>query len=135
MRVAVYVTEGYTARAQGTVWLAELVPVAVLGVAGGLLGAAFTAGSQLLCTWRRDFVAPQGPSAHLVEAALVSLFTSVISFVTPLGFGCTPCPKHLTDCPRSVAHPAGNFVGFGCERRAPTHPSNNTTRIIICLLM
>lgn len=32
---------------------------AVLGVAGGLLGSAFTAGSELLVAWRRDFIAPQ----------------------------------------------------------------------------
>ena len=110
---------------QGSVYLAELVPMAVLGVAGGIIGASFTAGSELLCFWRRDFVAPLGPSVRVLEALIVSVFTSAVSFVTPLAFGCTPCPKHLSDCPRSVAHPAGNFVGFGCER--PGHYNDLAT--------
>lgn len=46
---------------------------------------------------------PQGPSVQIVEAALISLFTSLVSFSTPLFFGCTPCPKHLSDCPRRRA--------------------------------
>lgn len=117
----------------------------------------------------------QGPSVQILEAAVVSLFTSLVSFSTPLAFGCTPCPKHLSDCPRrraiivlcyavvllccccafvfavlcrgvvwcegrlfilsvfcvvlrsscSPQHPAGNFLGFGCDRCARRNAPEN----------
>ena len=103
----------------------ELLPIALLAVSGGLLGAAFNAASEILCTWRRDVLAEKAPLAQVAEAALLSLCTSLVCFCVPLAFECTPCPRHLGDCPRSAEHPTGNFVGFGCA--SPSHYNDLAT--------
>jgi len=92
----------------------ELLPMACLAVLGGLLGAAFNAASEILCTWRRDVLARRSPLAQVSEAVLLAAVTSAVCFFVPLAFACSPCPRHLGDCPRSATHPTGNFVGFGC---------------------
>ena len=99
---------------QEQVLLLELIPMAALAVVGGLLGAAFNAASEVLCTWRRDVVAEKGAMAQVAEASALAFATSCVCFAVPLAFECSPCPRHLGDCPRSAAHPTGNFVGFGC---------------------
>lgn len=101
---------------QDAVALWELLPMAALAVFGGLAGAAFGAASTLLVTWRRDVVAPRGPAAQLCEAAALSLLTSALCFCVPLAFACSPCPRHLGDCPRGDDHPGVNFVAWGCAQ-------------------
>jgi chloride channel 7 len=103
----------------------ELLPMACLAVVGGLLGAAFNAASEILCTWRRDVLARRSPLAQVGEAVLLATITSAVCFFVPLAFACSPCPRHLGDCPRSAAHPTGNFVGFGCA--APGHYNDLAT--------
>jgi chloride channel 7 len=110
---------------QEQVLLLELLPMAGLAIVGGLLGAAFNAASEVLCTWRRDVIAEKGPRAQICEAALLAFATSCVCFAVPLAFECSPCPRHLGDCPRSAAHPTGNFVGFGCA--APGHYNDLAT--------
>jgi chloride channel 7 len=110
---------------QEQVLLLELLPMAALAVVGGLLGAAFNAASEVLCTWRRDVIAEKGAMAQVCEAAALAFATSCVCFAVPLAFECSPCPRHLGDCPRSAAHPTGNFVGFGCA--APGHYNDLAT--------
>jgi chloride channel 7 len=110
---------------QEQVLLLELIPMAALAIIGGLLGAAFNAASEVLCTWRRDCVAEKGALVQIGEAALLAAATSCVCFAVPLAFECSPCPRHLGDCPRSAQHPTGNFVGFGCV--APGHYNDLAT--------
>ena len=110
---------------QETVLMIELLPIVCLAILGGLLGAAFNAASEVLCTWRRDVVSERGPMAQIAEAAIVAALSSCACFAVPLAFECSPCPRHLGDCPRSAAHPTGNFVAFGCA--APGHYNDLAT--------
>lgn len=110
---------------QEEVRLVELLPMVLLAASGGVLGATFTAASQVLCTWRRDVFGTRRPLAQVAEAAALALLTSVVCFALPLAVRCTPCPRHLGDCPRSAAHPTGNFVGFGCSQ--PGHYNDLAT--------
>ena len=103
----------------------ELLPMACLAVVGGLLGAAFNSASEILCTWRRDVLHRRSPLAQVMEAALLALVTSAVCFFVPFAFECSPCPRHLGDCPRSATHPTGNFVGFGCAQ--PGHYNDLAT--------
>ncbi|OAE18083.1 hypothetical protein AXG93_2899s1120 [Marchantia polymorpha subsp. ruderalis] len=70
----------------------ELVPMAMLGVVGGLLGALFNQLTLILSKWRRNVLHKRGAKTKIVEAVLVSLLTSVLSFGLPLLTKCTPCP-------------------------------------------
>jgi len=110
---------------QEEIRIVELLPMLFLAVSGGVLGATFTAASQVLCTWRRDVFGTRRPLAQVAEAALLALLTSVVCFALPLAVRCTPCPRHLGDCPRSAEHPTGNFVGFGCSQ--PGHYNDLAT--------
>ena len=103
---------------QEDVRLVELLPICLLATTGGVLGAAFTGASEILCTWRRD-VLGRRPLVQVGEACALALLTSIVCFFMPLAVQCTPCPRHLGDCPRSTEHPTGNFLPFGC-----THPSH-----------
>ncbi|KAG6553541.1 hypothetical protein Mapa_004454 [Marchantia paleacea] len=96
----------------------ELVPMAMLGVVGGLLGALFNQLTLILSKWRRNVLHKRGAKTKIVEAVLVSLLTSVLSFGLPLLTKCTPCPdpEKYPDivCPRPSKH-YGNHVNFHCS--------------------
>ena len=109
---------------QEDVRLVELLPIALLATTGGVLGAAFTGASEILCTWRRD-VLGRRPLVQVGEACALALLTSVVCFFMPLAVQCTPCPRHLGDCPRSAEHPTGNFLPFGCT--SPNHYNDLAT--------
>lgn len=94
----------------------ELLPVSVLGITGGLLGALFNHISEALCTWRGRTLAKRRPSARVVEALLVAALTSIISFCVPLLVSCRACPADAgAECPRPADEAAGNFVGYNCR--------------------
>lgn len=114
---------------QDAVALWELLPMAALAVFGGCVGAAFAAASDLCVTWRRDVVAPRGKAAQVAEAAILSLITSGVCFWVPLAFACSPCPRHLGDCPRGDEHPNSNFVAWGCA--APGQYNDLATLLLV----
>lgn len=97
----------------------ELLPMAVIGVIGGLLGALFNQLTFHIANWRRNFLHKKGNRVKIYEACLVSLITSLISFGLPLLRKCTPCPeydpKSGIECPRAPGM-YGNYVNFYCSK-------------------
>lgn len=98
---------------------AELLPMAIIGVIGGLLGALFNQLTLYITTWRRNHLHKKGNRVKIIEACLVSLLTSVISFGLPLLRKCSPCPEpdpaSGIECPRPPGM-YGNYVNFFCSK-------------------
>ncbi|EXC17565.1 Chloride channel protein CLC-d [Morus notabilis] len=82
----------------------ELLPMAVIGVIGGLLGALFNQLTFYIANWRRNFLHKKGNRVKIYEACIVSVITSLISFGLPLLRKCTPCPgsdhESGIECPK-----------------------------------
>ncbi|KAF5752283.1 chloride channel protein CLC-d [Tripterygium wilfordii] len=97
----------------------ELLPMAVIGVIGGLLGALFNQLTLYITYWRRNFLHKKGNRVKIIEACLISLITSIISFGLPLLRKCSPCPESdpdsSIDCPRPPGM-YGNYVNFYCGK-------------------
>ncbi|KAL1536071.1 chloride channel protein CLC-d-like isoform X2 [Salvia divinorum] len=96
----------------------ELLPMAVIGVIGGLLGALFNQLTFHIAYWRRNYLHKRGNRVKVIEACIVSLITSLISFGLPLFRKCTPCPEADAnsgiECPRRPGM-YGNYVNFYCS--------------------
>ncbi|KAK4478078.1 hypothetical protein RD792_017343 [Penstemon davidsonii] len=96
----------------------ELLPMAVIGVIGGLLGALFNQLTLYITHWRRNHLHKRGNRVKVIEVCIVSIITSVISFGLPLFKKCTPCPEADAisgiDCPRPPGM-YGNYVNFYCS--------------------
>ncbi|KAG1653076.1 hypothetical protein FOA52_007509 [Chlamydomonas sp. UWO 241] len=96
----------------------ELVPMLLLGVVGGLLGSSFVVLGAKLGEYRKRMWARYGVRGMIIEALLVSLLTSVVSFSLPLMVTCQPCPPDAAGlCPRMDNSHSGNFVSFGCASK------------------
>ncbi|XP_047334028.1 chloride channel protein CLC-d-like [Impatiens glandulifera] len=97
----------------------ELLPMAVIGVIGGLLGALFNQLTLYMTSWRRNSLHKKGNRVKIIEVCLISLITSAISFGLPLFRKCTPCPDSDSDsgieCPRPPGM-YGNYVNFYCGK-------------------
>ncbi|KAH6768544.1 chloride channel D [Perilla frutescens var. frutescens] len=95
----------------------ELLPMAVIGVIGGLLGALFNQLTFHIAYWRRNYLHKRGNRVKVIEVCIVSVITSVISFGLPLFRKCTPCPEADAnsgiECPRRPGM-YGNYVNFYC---------------------
>ncbi|KAL3641995.1 hypothetical protein CASFOL_012810 [Castilleja foliolosa] len=95
----------------------ELLPMAVIGVIGGLLGALFNQLTFYIAYWRRNYLHKRGNRVKVIEVCIVSVITSVISFGLPLFRKCTPCPdadaNSGIECPRRPGM-YGNYVNFYC---------------------
>ncbi|KAG6393136.1 hypothetical protein SASPL_147371 [Salvia splendens] len=91
----------------------ELLPMAVIGVIGGLLGALFNQLTFHIAYWRRNYLHKRGNRVKVIEACIVSLITSLISFGLPIFRKCTPCPEADAnsgiECPRRPGM-YGNYV-------------------------
>ncbi|KAL2530482.1 Chloride channel protein CLC-d [Forsythia ovata] len=98
----------------------ELLPMAVIGVIGGLLGALFNQLTLYLTHWRRNYLHKKGNRVKMIEVCIVSVITSVISFGLPLFRQCTPCPEADSnsgiECPRPPGM-YGNYVNFYCSNK------------------
>ncbi|KAG6420135.1 hypothetical protein SASPL_116654 [Salvia splendens] len=95
----------------------ELLPMAVIGVIGGLLGALFNQLTFHIAYWRRNYLHKRGNRVKVIEVCIVSLITSLISFGLPLFRKCTSCPEPDADsgieCPQRPGM-YGNYVNFYC---------------------
>ncbi|OAY78538.1 putative chloride channel-like protein CLC-g [Ananas comosus] len=90
-----------------TYHLADLPPVILLGVIGGVLGCFYNFLMSKVLQMR-------GPIHKLLLAAVVSIITSVCLFGLPWLAACRPCPSMMNgDCPSS-----NRFKRFQC---APNH--------------
>ncbi|KAK7366530.1 hypothetical protein VNO80_08523 [Phaseolus coccineus] len=98
---------------------AELFPMAIIGVIGGLLGALFNQLTLYITTWRRNHLHKKGNRVKIIEACVVSILTSAISFGLPLLRKCSPCPDSDPtsgiECPRPPGM-YGNYVNFFCSK-------------------
>ncbi|KAL0287701.1 UNVERIFIED_CONTAM: Chloride channel protein CLC-d [Sesamum calycinum] len=98
----------------------ELLPMAVIGVIGGLLGALFNQLTYYIAYWRRNYLHKRGNRVKVVEVCIVSVITSIISFGLPLFKKCTPCPdtdaNSGIECPRRPGM-YGNYVNFYCGEK------------------
>ncbi|KAG4160802.1 hypothetical protein ERO13_D01G021500v2 [Gossypium hirsutum] len=97
----------------------ELLPMAVIGIIGGLLGALFNQLTIYVTRWRRNYLHKKGNRVKIYEACLISVLTSVISFGLPLLRNCSPCPDSdpgsEIECPRAPGVD-GNYVNFYCGK-------------------
>ncbi|OVA12577.1 CBS domain [Macleaya cordata] len=97
----------------------ELLPMAIIGVIGGLLGALFNQLTLYISYWRRTYLHKKGNRVKIIEACLISLITSAISFGLPLLRKCSPCPEAEAnsdiECPRPPGM-YGNYVNFYCSK-------------------
>ena len=95
----------------------ELIPMALLGVTGGLLGALFNYISKIVCVWRRNVLSKRGNIVRVVEAIIIATLTSIVSFCVPLMVSCRKCPENAdAECPRDNDVHFGNFIPFNCHR-------------------
>ncbi|KAL7590889.1 chloride channel protein CLC-d isoform X1 [Lactuca sativa] len=96
---------------------AELLPMAIIGVIGGLLGALFNQLTLYITHWRRNYLHKKGNRVKIIEACLISVITSVISFGLPLFRKCSACPDSdaSIECPRAPGM-YGNYVNFFCTK-------------------
>ncbi|KAK1306761.1 Chloride channel protein CLC-d [Acorus calamus] len=97
----------------------ELLPMSIIGVIGGLLGALFNQLTLYITYWRRRYLHKKGNRVKIIEVCLVSLITSFISFGLPLLRSCSPCPvteaNSAIECPRPPGT-YGNYVNFHCAK-------------------
>lgn len=98
----------------------ELFPMAIIGIVGGLLGALFNQLTLYITHWRRNYLHRRGNRVKIIEACIISVITSVISFGLPLFKKCTPCPEvdatSSIECPRAPGM-YGNYVNFYCGNK------------------
>ncbi|GMH08419.1 hypothetical protein Nepgr_010259 [Nepenthes gracilis] len=97
---------------------AELLPMAVIGVIGGLLGALFNQLTLYITYWRRNYLHKKGMRVKIIEVCLVSVITSAISFGLPLLTKCSPCPESEASSGIECPNPPGvygNYVNFKCH--------------------
>ncbi|KAI3754874.1 hypothetical protein L1987_54666 [Smallanthus sonchifolius] len=96
---------------------AELLPMAIIGVIGGLLGALFNQLTLYITHWRRNYLHKKGNRVKIIEACLISVITSIISFGLPLFRKCSACPDSdsTIECPRQPGT-YGNYVNFFCTK-------------------
>ncbi|XP_062108383.1 chloride channel protein CLC-d isoform X2 [Humulus lupulus] len=108
-----------TSDGQDDYYFRELLPMAVIGVIGGLLGALFNQLTFYIAGWRRNYLHKKGNRVKIYEACLVSVITSLISFGLPLLRKCSACPESDSDggieCPRPPGM-YGNYVNFYCSK-------------------
>ncbi|KAK8943824.1 Chloride channel protein CLC-d [Platanthera guangdongensis] len=92
----------------------ELLPMAIIGIIGGLFGALFNQLTLYITSWRRNYLHKK-ENIKIIEVLLISLVTSIISFGLPLLRKCSPCPNsEAIECPRPPGTD-GNFVNFFCS--------------------
>ncbi|KAL8265041.1 hypothetical protein R6Q59_023171 [Mikania micrantha] len=96
----------------------ELLPMAIIGVIGGLLGALFNQLTLYITHWRRNYLHKKGNRVKIIEACLISVITSIISFGLPLFRKCSACPDPdiTIECPRQSGT-YGNYVNFFCTNK------------------
>ncbi|KAD4177944.1 hypothetical protein E3N88_26535 [Mikania micrantha] len=96
----------------------ELLPMAIIGVIGGLLGALFNQLTLYITHWRRNYLHKKGNRVKIIEACLISVITSIISFGLPLFRKCSACPDSdiPIECPRQSGT-YGNYVNFFCTNK------------------
>ncbi|KAB5537810.1 hypothetical protein DKX38_015343 [Salix brachista] len=90
----------------------ELLPMAVIGVIGGLLGALFNQLTFHITYWRRNYLHKKGNRVKIIEACLISVITSAISFGLPLLRKCNPCPESDHDSGIECPRPPGMYGNY-----------------------
>ncbi|CAI5531242.1 unnamed protein product [Closterium sp. Naga37s-1] len=102
--------------------LLEVVPVALLGIVGGLLGGLFNHLNVKLCAFRKSKLHRHGAWVRVLEVLLISLLTSALRFYGPFLASCLPCPQDPDEggdlpqgsfnCPSIIG--TGDHKAFAC---------------------
>ncbi|CAN6475479.1 unnamed protein product [Victoria cruziana] len=98
--------------AEVTYRMADLVPIIILGIIGGILGSFY---NRLLDRILRVYsiINEKGPSYKILLACVLSIITSCCSYGLPWLATCTPCPSGVKEeCP--TIGRSGNFKNFQC---------------------
>nr|GMD60193.1 chloride channel protein CLC-D [Ipomoea batatas] len=108
----------------------ELLPMAIIGVVGGLLGALFNQLTLFITHWRRNYLHKKGSRVKIIEVCLISVITSVISFGLPLFRRCTPCPDF--DANSGIECPRAPGISIARTRRSTMtlQPYSSTLRLL-----
>ncbi|XP_051140859.1 chloride channel protein CLC-b-like [Andrographis paniculata] len=93
----------------------DIIPVAVIGVLGGLLGSLY---NYLLHKVLKVYnvINQKGKLAKLLLSLSVSLFTSVCLYGLPFLAKCRPCDSSLDDFSCPTNDRTGNFKQFNCPK-------------------
>jgi chloride channel 7 len=97
--------------------LQDLLPVIILGVAGGVLGSLFNQINGTIIMSSKRWLKKKGKCAKIAQAIVVALITSVCSFGLPWLAACQPCPTTIgfPDEPKCPTHGrTPNFKAFHC---------------------
>ncbi|KAF9603020.1 hypothetical protein IFM89_033647 [Coptis chinensis] len=91
----------------------DLVPIAVIGVIGGVLGSLY---NYLLHKVLRlyNLINEKGRVYKILLSLIVSLFTSVCLYCLPFLVSCSPCNPSLPDSTCPTTGRTGNFKQFNC---------------------
>ncbi|CAI5492983.1 unnamed protein product, partial [Closterium sp. Naga37s-1] len=101
----------FDAQRESDFGLRELLPVLVLGITGGLVGALFNTAVARLTKLRAKYINPYGPWCKVLEAALIAILTSLARMALPFASRCLPCPENEV-CPDPSLN--GNYIAFTC---------------------
>ncbi|CAI6001418.1 unnamed protein product [Closterium sp. NIES-65] len=101
----------FDAQRESDFGLRELLPVLVLGITGGLVGALFNTAVTRLAKLRAKYINPYGPWCKVLEAALIAILTSLARMALPFASRCLPCPENEV-CPDPSLN--GNYIAFTC---------------------
>ncbi|CAI5944390.1 unnamed protein product [Closterium sp. NIES-64] len=101
----------FDAQRESDFGLRELLPVLVLGITGGLVGALFNTAVARLAKLRAKYINPYGPWCKVLEAALIAILTSLARMALPFASRCLPCPENEV-CPDPSLN--GNYIAFTC---------------------
>ncbi|KAI3457845.1 hypothetical protein Pfo_014508 [Paulownia fortunei] len=93
----------------------DIIPVAVIGVLGGLLGSLY---NYLLHKVLKVYnvINKKGELHKLLLSLSVSIFTSVCLYGLPFLAKCRPCDYSLPDSSCPTTGGAGNFKQFNCPK-------------------
>ncbi|XAR51996.1 hypothetical protein NMG60_11006818 [Bertholletia excelsa] len=93
----------------------DLIPVAVIGVIGGILGSLY---NYLLHKVLRlyNLINEKGKIYKLLLSLTVSLFTSACLYGLPFLANCKPCDPSLSDSECPSTGRTGNFKQFNCPK-------------------
>ncbi|KAH7300781.1 hypothetical protein KP509_24G078400 [Ceratopteris richardii] len=93
--------------------LAELLPVGILGVIGGIFGCMFTLINGRILRFYFALHTNNGPMIKILHVAIVSLISTALMIGLPWLGDCIECPTNIEEtCP--TTEKSGNFKRFRC---------------------
>jgi len=92
----------------------ELVPFIIIGVLGGLAGAAFTAINVRVTAFRREKI-NKIKSLRVLEVFMIAALSTIFQFILPLMFKCKDIKENLVPGANVTESDLEVFKQFNCE--------------------